>query len=196
MTVNRRPGRPPKFTPDELAQIDELIDVGEPLANIAKRFNCSASFVYQRTRGYDRTQIQNIAADFVRAERVVLSLTPDQQRRAWNLVQHMREISTNLMNAAVSQSATAYRLSAIANAEAQKIDDADPESSVETIKMVSALTKTANESASIPLALINANREAIKESAKDDGRDLSADSAKVEEIRALLAADKAGQLPI
>ena len=58
--------------------------------------------------------------------------------------------------------ATAHRLSALANSEVSKVDDAEPLKSVESLKGVAALTRLANDSASIAINLLSANKDRIQ----------------------------------
>ena len=61
--------------------------------------------------------------------------------------------------------ATAHRLSGIAHAKVQEIDDAKPldAESIESLRGVAVLTKMANESAVIGIGLLAANKDMIKE---------------------------------
>lgn len=85
-----------------------------------------------------------------------------QQHGALGLAYKLRNISTSLANAAELGSATAHRLQALANNEVNKIDDASPMQSLEVLKGVSALTRLANDSASIALNLLAANKESVQ----------------------------------
>ena len=71
-------------------------------------------------------------------------------------------MSDNLASAAMHGAATAHRLSALANSQVAKIDDADPLKAPETLKGVMVLTRLANESAEIAINLIAANKEKVK----------------------------------
>ena len=80
-----------------------------------------------------------------------------------DLSRRLVNISNSLASAAELGAATAHRLSALANSEVAKVDDAEPLASVENLKGVAALTKLANESATIALNLLSANKDRIKE---------------------------------
>lgn len=58
--------------------------------------------------------------------------------------------------------ATAHRLSAIANSQVAKVDDADPSKSMDMLRDVAVLTKMANEASTIGLNLLSANKEIVK----------------------------------
>jgi len=90
-------------------------------------------------------------------------LPVSEQLIAVNLASKLRAISDNLASAAQYGAQTAHRLSALANSEVSKVDDAEPLKSIESLKGVAALTKLANDSASIALNLLAANKETVKE---------------------------------
>lgn len=85
-----------------------------------------------------------------------------------DLSRRLANISNSLASAAELGAATAHRLSALANSEVAKVDDAEPLASVENLKGVAALTKLANESATIALNLLNANKETVQRINTDD----------------------------
>jgi hypothetical protein len=82
-----------------------------------------------------------------------------------DLAEKLRSISTSLASAADLGAKTSHRLQALANSEVGKVDDADPLSvdSLTALKGVGVLTKLANDSASIALNLLAANKETVKQ---------------------------------
>lgn len=86
-----------------------------------------------------------------------------------DLAEKLRSISGSLASAAELGAKTAHRLQALANSEVAKVDDAQPLESVDALKGVSALTKLANDSASIALNLLNANKETVQRLNVGDG---------------------------
>ena len=103
------------------------------------------------------------------AEGALRALPVSEQVQALNLADELRAISMHLAGAAKFGAATAHRLNGIAHAKVQEIDDAAPLSaeSLESLKGVAVLTKIANDSATIGLNLLAANKEAIKEMNQD-----------------------------
>ena len=93
-----------------------------------------------------------------------------QQAQAISLAEKLRNISNSLAHAAENGAATAHRLSAIANLQVQKIDEEEPMNSQEQLQAISALTKIANDAASLGLGLVNANKGAAPESEKPKTR--------------------------
>lgn len=83
------------------------------------------------------------------------------------MVDELKAISMHLAGAAKYGSATAHRLAGIANGQVAKIDDANPMESTEVLQGISALTKMANESSTIGLTLLAANRDAMKQASQD-----------------------------
>jgi hypothetical protein len=92
------------------------------------------------------------------------------QISAHNLADRLKSISAHLAGAADYGASTAHRLAGIANAQVAKIDDADPlgPESLESLKGISALTKLANESSTIAINLLSANKEMVKTAMQDE----------------------------
>ena len=145
-------GRPSKLTPTQWEEIGKRIAAGETRKALAREFGVSASAVCARFSEMPLEQIRKLGVELAQ-------LPPRAQQAAVALADDLRQISGNLAAAARYGSATAHRLQALAHSEVQKIDDANPLESVEALKGVSALTRTANESAAMGLALLSANRE-------------------------------------
>ena len=81
-----------------------------------------------------------------------------QQFQALSLAEKLRNISASLASAAELGAATSHRLNALANSEVSKIDDANPMSSMDNLKSASLLSRLANDSATIALNLLAANK--------------------------------------
>ncbi len=92
-----------------------------------------------------------------------MALPISAQITAQNLAAKLRAISDNLASAAHYGAMTAHRLSGLAHGQLDKIDDASPLESAATLKGVAVLTKMANEASTIPLNLLAANKEAVKD---------------------------------
>ena len=107
-------------------------------------------------------QVQVVAKQLAEAQTALSELPVHQQYVAVSLAEKLRNISDNLAAAAQYGAQTAHRLSALANSEVAKVDDAEPLASVENLKGVAALTKLANESATIALNLLSSNKETVQ----------------------------------
>ena len=91
------------------------------------------------------------------------ALTPIQRNTADNLAAKLMSISNSLAAAGELGAKTAHRLNALANSEVGKIDDSDPLGSRENLQGVAVLTKLANDSASIALNLLAANKATVEQ---------------------------------
>ena len=153
-------GRPSKLTDAQWEEIKGRVTKGEKPADLAREYKVSKAAVSNRVSKRIET-IKTVANQMVSAEQALRSLPVSEQLITISLADDLRSISTHLAGAAKYGAATAHRLSGIANAEVQKIDDADPLSaqSVESLKGVSALTRLANEASVIGRDLLAANKD-------------------------------------
>lgn len=139
---------------------------GEAVRALAREFQVSEAAIRARKTTHVE-QIKSVANQIVATERAIQSLPIPAQITAHNLAAKLRAISDNLAGAAHYGAATAHRLQALANSEVAKIDDADPLKSGEALKGIMVLGKLANESASIALNLVAANKDAIKKAEEE-----------------------------
>lgn len=153
-------GRKSKLTPEQWAELERRHIEGESLRSLSRAFAISVASIRERTSKAE--QIKAVAHQIVETERAVSALPISAQITAHNLAAKLRAISDNLASAAHYGAATAHRLNALANTEVAKIDDADPLKSGESLKGVMVLTRLANDSASIALNLLAANKEAVQ----------------------------------
>lgn len=156
-------GRPSKLSDADWIRICERVEAGEKAADLAREYGVSKTAVSLRISKRSET-VRNVAHELVASEIALRKLPISEQVSALNLADELRAVSTHLASAAKFGAATAHRLSGIAHAQVQKIDDAEPlgGASLETLRGVSALTKLANDSSSIGLNLLAANKEMAK----------------------------------
>lgn len=107
-------------------------------------------------------QVRKVAEKLAEVNSELEELPPLHRQVAIDLSEKLRNISQSLASAAELGAATSHRLNALANSEVAKVDDADPLESIESLKSVGVLTKLANDSASIALNLLAANKEAVQ----------------------------------
>lgn len=165
-------GRNSKLTDAQWEKIGKRLLAGESLSALAREFGVSKASI--STRFSKRIQtVKDVANQIVATETAMSKLNVSEQMAARTLADDLKSISEHLAGAAKFGAATAHRLSGIANAQVAKIDDTDPlnAESVESLKGISALTKLANESSTIAINLLNANKETIKELNKPGGGD-------------------------
>jgi signal-transduction protein with cAMP-binding, CBS, and nucleotidyltransferase domain len=107
-------------------------------------------------------RVRNVAEQVAAAQTALAALPVAQQHMVLSLADKLRSISDNLAAAAMHGAATAHRLNALANAEAAKVDDLNPLQSMDALKGVGVLSKLANESASVALNLLAANKPTVE----------------------------------
>lgn len=154
-------GRRSKLTDSQWADVEKRMLEGEPVRALAREFGVSEAAIRARKTSHVE-QIKTVANQIVATERALQALPIPAQITAHNLAAKLRAISDNLASAAHYGAATAHRLNALANSEVAKIDDVDPLQSQEALKGVMALTRLANDSASIALNLVAANKDTVK----------------------------------
>lgn len=154
--------RPSKLTPDQWKEVERRVIAGDPIRAVARDFGINEAAIRQRV-STQTPRVKMVAEKLAEAQTALAELPVHQQYIAVSLADKLRNISDNLAAAAQYGAQTAHRLSALANSEVAKVDDAEPLASVENLKGVAALTKLANESATIALNLLSANKDRIKE---------------------------------
>ena len=129
----------------------------EGLPISAREYKLAVSTVRERV-SVKNEKIKQVAAQIVTTEQALASLPLSARLTAVGLSQKMMSISQNLATVAELQTGTSVRLAKIANEQMQKVDDADPSQSKETLVIVDGLNKMANEGVKTGLALLNANK--------------------------------------
>ena len=132
---------------------------------LAKEYGISPGQISKRFPNSVSKSIQTTAQKLADAQDALDVLPMQYRALAVSLADKLRSISSHLASAAEYGAATAHRLSALANQEVTKVDDADvlSDESMEAMKGVSALTKLANDSSSIALNLLAANKDTVKQ---------------------------------
>ena len=158
-------GRPSKLTPDQWRQIEKRVAAGEGVRALAAEFGVNPAAISRRFPQQAQQAVRNVAEKLAAAQTELAALPVPQQHLAIQLADELREISQHLAAAARFGSATAHRLAAVAHAQVQALDDAEPlsDASVTALKGVSALTRLANDAAQVGLNLLKANEDTIKE---------------------------------
>lgn len=162
-------GRKSALTDKQWEQIGERLLRGERPAALAKEYGVDRAAISRRFSQQVKS-VKSVANQLVAADNALKSLPISQQINALSLAEELKAISGHLASAARYGAATAHRLSGIANSQVAKIDDADPlrAESLESLKGISALTRLANESSTIALNLLGANKEMVKAAMQDD----------------------------
>ncbi|WP_422846880.1 helix-turn-helix domain-containing protein [Acidovorax sp. M14] len=157
-------GRKSKLTERQWEQIGKRLLAGESGRALAKEFGVSEATIRGRFSA-QVAEIKTVANQIVATEQALKALPISAQIAAHNLADELIAISTHLAGAGKFGAATAHRLSGIAHAKVQEIDDAAPldEESMDALKGVAVLTRMANESSQIGMNLLQANKDSIKE---------------------------------
>lgn len=159
--------RPSPLSPEQWAEVDRRAAEGESNRSIARSFGVDEAAIRRRVNPHT-PRIKEVAETVVRARQALATLPTHQQYVALNLADKLRSISSSLADAAELGAKTSHRLSALANAEVSKIDDADPLSNQEALKGVALLTRMANDSSSIAVNLLAANRDRVARAVDDE----------------------------
>ena len=150
-------GRPSKLSADQWATVERRLNAGESAASLSREYGVSEATLSQRFSKVSK-DVRNAASLIAAGQNALAMLPVAQQYQAMSLADKLRNISNSLAHAAENGAATAHRLSAIANNQAQLVDDQDPMANQAQIQAIAALTKVANEAASLGLGLVNANK--------------------------------------
>lgn len=155
--------RPSKLSPEQWREIERRMSAGEKAADLSREYGISQTRISERISKVSE-KVRNTARKLAEAQTALAELPVAQQYAAVSLAEKLRAISVSLASAAELGAKTAHRLHALANAEVEKVDDADPLNSMEALKGVGVLTKLANDSSQIAVNLLNANRETVRDS--------------------------------
>jgi hypothetical protein len=186
-------GRPSKLTPAQWADVERRLlagetaraigrDVGVSEAAIRKRFGANQSISAQSS------QVRTVAEKLADANTALEALPIGQRAVAVDLADKLRSISQSLAAGAELGARNFHRLSALANTELQKVDDADPASSEGNLKSAAILTKMANDAAATPINLLSANKDRMREVEEPPAIDSSKRAARLAAIVGAAAA--------
>lgn len=155
-------GRPSKLTPDQWAEIERRLNLGESAAVLSREFGVSQPVISNRFSKVSK-EVKKTAEVIATGQNMLAGLPIAQQYQAISLAEKLRNISGHLAGAAEFGAATAHRLSGIAHGKVQEIDDAAPidDESLLSLKGIAVLTRMANEASEIPLGLLKANKEMV-----------------------------------
>ncbi len=153
-------GRPPALTPAQQEEVRRRLAAGEGVRALAIEFKVGKATI-GRLAGH-AGQVRKVAETLAAAHTALAALPIAQQHDALSLAEKLRSISSSLASAAELGAKTSHRLQSLANSQVAKVDDADPMKSIGALRDVGVLTKLANDSASIALNLLAANKPTIE----------------------------------
>ncbi len=155
-----------KLSDEQWAEFGKRLLEGGAMRTLAKEYGVAEASAREhfKRRGQTTETVQKVAAKLFEAQVALRQLPTEAQVQAMTLAQRLHSISESLAIAADHSAKTAVRLSALANTEVQKVDDAEPlkGKSAGRVKNVLELTSAAKEAFSLPVALLNANRDAVR----------------------------------
>jgi len=156
-------GRKSKLSEKQWGEVKKRLLSGDKAADLAREFGVSKTVISQRFSERIQT-VKELANKIVEVDFAFKKLPAADQIETLSLVDELKAISSHLASAAKFGSATAHRLSGIAHAKVQEIDDAAPldAASLETLKGIAVLTRMANDASTIGVNLLNANKEQVK----------------------------------
>jgi hypothetical protein len=158
-------GRKPRITEDKWIEVKEARLSGMPFAALSKKFGISKTRIIDKI-GDRSTKIKNAAESLKCVIDEIDSLPIEDRGSVVNLANELREISSNLASAARYGSVTAEKLAKLAAHKAINIqEDVDLEDCDRSLKVVLALTRTANEASSIGMGLVSTNKNMIENQA-------------------------------
>jgi len=162
-------GRPSKLTDKQWEAIGKRLLAGEKASALAKEFKVSSATLSERF-SEKLGNVKAVANQLVSADMALKALPLSEQIAALSLADELKAISMHLAGAAKFGSATAHRLAGIAHGKVQEIDDAKPldDESLAALKGIAVLTRMANDSSTIGLNLLNANKDRIKRLEDED----------------------------
>lgn len=147
-----------KLTPDQWMEIDTRLQAGEIGMNIAKEYGITEGAIRHHFGPLKKNKVEAVAAKIVEARRARDELPPMLQIKADSLADRMHAMSLVMAQSAELSAKTAMRLASLANLQAQKLDDAEPDAN--TVRAVHALTDTSNKASWQPLELLKASKAA------------------------------------
>lgn len=189
--------RPSKLTPAQWSEVERRALQGESASALGREFGVSEAAIRKRLNSNidegTKVRIRTVAEKLADAETALRALPVAQRPAAMDLAEKLRSISDSLASAAELGAKTAHRLQSLANSEVGKVDDADPLASTEALRGVSALTKLANDSASIALNLLSANKDRLGEPLKEPPSTLPVDALSTEALSEIMRLRDASQ---
>jgi hypothetical protein len=130
---------------------------------LAREFGVDEAAIRRRVSP-QTPQVRSVAVQLAEAQTALAALPLPQQHLAMSLADKLRNISVSYASAAELGAKTAHRFHALANSEAQKVDDANPLSpdSLEAMRGIALLTKIGNDALLPASTLLAANKPTME----------------------------------
>ena len=168
-------GRKSSLSVDQWADVERRYVVnGESICALAKEYGVNESSIRRKLKekeGYQdgmREELTHLASRKVKAEREIMKVNSEieslpvvRQMIVSDLAAKLAAVSNHVASTAEYMSATSHKLAAIANSLMDKVDDAEPMKSTETLQQAAAIIRLSNDAAQTPMNLLKANQSTI-----------------------------------
>ena len=164
-------GRKSKTTPEQDQRLIERHLAGESIRSLAKEVGISEASLRAKISAQS-SQIKNAAQHIVQAERALTNMTISAQITARTIASKMLRTLDMVATGNELMGGSYMRLAMAHNAQAQKIDEADPlggEGSAKALLAMSALGKLATQAAEVPIAFARVMKEGLSGQEDDEG---------------------------
>ena len=153
-------GRPSKLGDRQRAEIGRRLANGEKATDLAKEFKVSKGLVSQLFSKQVPT-IQKLATDLATVEHAIAERPVSEQASIRSLADQMKGMQADYLKGASTGLKTASILHDLAHKRASGLDHASADT--EDLRVIAASLDTANKASSMGTSLLNANKDAAKE---------------------------------
>jgi hypothetical protein len=160
-------GRKSKLTEKQWAEAAERAGAGEPISSIAESYKIDQRNLRKGLTGF-KVVAKDIADTIIKKaknDEMLESLSSTKRKIVSGMVRTLISISENTASAAEHASNTARILHIVANREAKKVTLDKPTEGDSGRALISAarIIKVANMAAELPINLLKANNEAVRD---------------------------------
>lgn len=156
----------PKIASIQWLEIDALLQKGESTNSVAAKYGITEGAIRKHFGPIKKDKVERTAAKIFEARVAKNGLPAVLQVKAESLADKLEILSRVMAQSAELSSKTALRMAALANAQAQLIDDSEPDA--ESIRAIHALTDTSNKAAYQGLELLKANKDMMTQSVESE----------------------------
>ena len=164
-------GTQKRLTQAEWATLEKRLMAGESARSLAREYGNTEAAIRHRFGQVKKIKINDAAVKLVEARQAIESLPPTLRPQVNALADTLQQISEMAARSAELAARTAYRMSHIANVQASKLDEENPD--VETARMVAGFTDTANKAFHQPMELMKAHKSIMDDAQAEDDPILS-----------------------
>jgi len=149
------------LSPQQQAEVRLRLAAGEGLRALAREYGVGGATISRLSEHAE--QVRNVAEQVAAAQTALAVLPIHQQHQALTLADKLRNISMSFACAAELGAKTAHRFHALANSQAQLVDDVNPLSpeSIEAMRGIAMMTKVGNDALVPATSLLSANKEIV-----------------------------------